>query len=131
MSWTRALVAQALAEVLKAAQAAEDGASIFAAPPETLNAPAIVVGRPIEVLYGTGGLSVDTATVPVVCIGPSLAGEDTVDALINFVRQAVGANVTLNGAVRSCTVTLERNWRAVRVAGADLLGADVVLTVQT
>ena len=130
MSWQRAKVAAALADVLGAAQTAEDTASIFAAPPETLNAPAIVVGRPIEVLYGTAGMSVDTATLPVVCLGAS-TGDDVVDGLISFVRQAIDANVTLDGAVPSCTVTSERNWRAVRIGGADMLAADVVVTVQT
>jgi hypothetical protein len=131
MSWSRSLVAAALADVLKAAQGPEDNASVFASPPETLNTPAIVVGRPIEVLYGVGAFAVDTATLPVVCIGPFLTGEDVVDALITFVRQTIGPATSLNGAVRSCTVTREANWRAMRVAGADLLGADVVLTVET
>jgi hypothetical protein len=130
VSWQRALVAQALADVLKAAQGVDDTASIFAAPPETLNAPAIVVGRPTEVDYGTAGLGCDTAILPVICIGPS-TGEDMVDGLITFVRQTIGANVTLNGTVPSCTVTSERNWRAVRIAGAEMLAADVVTTIQT
>ena len=130
MSWSRALVAAALADALKAAQWAGDTASIFPAPPETLNAPAIVVGRPVEVRYGVAAFSQDEATLPVICIGPATA-EDTVDGLIAFVRGAVAADPTLGGAVPSCTATSERNWRALRIAGAELLGADVILTIST
>lgn len=130
MSWQRAKVAEAIAAVLREAQGDGDTASVFSAPPETLNAPAIVIARPTEVLYGTAGMSVDTATIAVVCLGPS-TGDDMVDGLITFVRDAIGAEVTLDGAVPSCTVTSERNWRAVRIGGADMLAADVVLTVQT
>ena len=88
MSWQRSLVAAALADVLKAAQGEGDTAAIFSAPPETLNAPAIVVGRPTEVRYGVAGFGVDEATLPVICLGPS-TGEDTVDGLISFVREVL------------------------------------------
>ena len=131
MTWRRALVAPALADVLKAAQVEGDTASIFSAPPETLNAPAIVVGRPIEVRYAVAGLGVDEADLPVICLAQMLAGEDAVDGLIAFVRAAVAPEPSLNGAVRICTATLERNWRAVRIGGADMMAADVVLTIQT
>jgi hypothetical protein len=130
VSWQRALVAAALADTLKTAQGSDDTAGIFSQPPETLNAPALVVGRPTEVLYGVAGLGMDQATIPVICIGPS-TGDDIVDGLIHFVREAVRADVTLSGAVPSCICTSERNWRPVRIAGADLLAADVVLTIQT
>jgi hypothetical protein len=130
VSWQRSLVAAALADTLKTAQGPGDSAGIFSQPPETLNAPAIVVGRPTEVQYATAGLGVDEATIPVICIGPS-TGDDIVDGLIHFVRAAVAADITLSGAVPSCLCTSERNWRAVRIAGADMLAADVVLTIQS
>lgn len=129
MSWRRALVAPELADMLKAAQGDADTASIFSAPPETLNAPAIVVGRPLEVRYGVGGLGVDEADLPVVCLASALSGEDTVDDLISFVRAAVLADPSVSGAVQRCTATGERNWRMVRIGGAELLAADVVLTI--
>ena len=130
MSWARALVAGAVADVLKAAQSDTDTFSVFANPPETLNAPAIVVGRPTEVRYNIGAFGIDEATLPVVCVGPS-GGDDVLDALITFVRTAIGADVTLGGVVPSCIVTAERNWRPTRIGGADLMAADVVLSVQT
>lgn len=130
MSWQRAIVAPALADVLKAAQPEGGTVNIFAAPPETLNTPAVVVGRPIEVRYSVSAFAQDEAQLPVVCIGPS-SGEDVVDGLIAFVRAAVGADPTLGGTVPSCAVTSERNWRPLRIGGAEMLGADVVLTVIT
>ena len=75
-------------------------------------------------------MSVDTATLPVICLGAS-TGDDVVDSLISFVRQVIFNNVTLDGEVPSCLATSERNWRAVRIGGADMLAADVVLTIQT
>ena len=116
--------------MLKVAQGPDDTASIFAAPPETLNSPAIVVGRPIEVRYAVVAFAQDEATLPVICIGPA-GGENTVDGLIAFVRATVLSDPTLGGTVPSCTVTAERNWRPLRIGGAELLGADVVLTVTT
>lgn len=133
MTWRRAVFSLALAEVLTEAAEAYpwDGPapSVFAKPPETLNAPAVVVGRPGEVLYGVGGFGIDVATVPVVCIGP-LLGEDVIDGLIAFVRATLADNDTVGGLVQIVYAPSERNWRAVRIAGADMLAADVSLTVQ-
>jgi hypothetical protein len=132
MTWRRATFAQALAATLQAA--ADDYGeapppSVFALPPETLNAPALVVGRPAEVLYGTGGLGVDVATVPVICLA-AMGGEDVVDALIAFVRGVLGDDPTVGGVAQIAYAPSERNWRAVRIGGADMLAADVSLTVQ-
>lgn len=129
MSFNRATVAPALANVLDEARAEGDTFSVFSAPPESLNAPALVVGRPIEVRYGVFAMNVDEAELPVICIGQFLSGEDVVSGLIAFVRRTVQANNTLGGAVPSCVATLERSWRAIRVGGTDLLAADVVLTI--
>lgn len=129
MTWRRSLVAPALADMLKAAQGETDTASIFSAPPETLNPPAIVVGRPIETRFSTFALGIDETDLPVVCVGPFYAGEDIVDGLISFVCAAVLADRTINGTVPSCTAASSRNWRGVRIGGADMLAADVVLTV--
>lgn len=130
MSWSRAKFAQALATTLEAAaDTLELVPTVFAAPPLTLNPPALVVSRPQEVLYGTGGLGVDVATIPVVCVG-SQEGEDMVDELIAFVRSVVAANVNVAGTVQVCFAPTERNWRAANIAGVPVLAADVVLTVQ-
>lgn len=130
MTWERAKFAAALADTLTAATSSlEAPPSVFASPPMTLNAPALVVGRPSEVVYATGGLGIDVATIPVVCLANQL-GEDAVDALIGFVRGVVAANDQLGGVVQIMTAPRESNWRAVNVAGVDMLAADVILTVQ-
>ena len=127
MTWSRSLAAGALADALKAA---DDGSTnIFASPPMTLNPAAIVVGRPIEVRYATAGLGVDEVELPVVCIG-AMEGDDVVDALMTFVRSTVMADPSVGGALRSASPSLGRNWRAVRIAGADLLAADLVLEIR-
>jgi hypothetical protein len=128
------MFAAALADTLQAASdAAEDAGElapfVFGGPPQTLNPPAVVVGRPAEVLYSVASFSVDVATIPVICIGPQ-EGEDMVDALIAFVRGVIADEATLAGTVQIVIAPSERNWRAIRVGGADLLAADVSLTVQ-
>ena len=55
MTWQRKRVAAALADVLREAQGDGGNISFFASPPETLNAPAVVVGRPTEVHLRHGG----------------------------------------------------------------------------
>lgn len=130
MSWARAKFAAAMADSLESRAALlEAPPAVFAAPPLTCNPPALVVGRPTEVVYGTGGLGIDVATIPIVCIGPQ-EGEDVVDGLIATVRGVIAGDSSVGGAVQIVTAPSERNWRAVRIAGADLLAADVVLTVQ-
>jgi hypothetical protein len=52
-----------------------------------------------------------------------------VAGLIAQVRSAVMADDTLGGAVQRAWPALERNWRPLKVAGADLLAADLVLQV--
>jgi hypothetical protein len=129
MAWQRAATAKALAELLREAQPDDGAASVFSSPPETLNAPALIVGHPSDVRYSSQGFAMDEATLPVVCVGP-LTGDDVVDELIADVRAVVLANPKLDGTVASCVATGERNWRAIRVGGADFLAADVELTIQ-
>ena len=127
MSWSRALAATALADAFKSA---DDGTTnIFASPPMTLNPPAVVVGRPIEVRYATAALGVDAVELPVICIGP-MEGDDVVDGLIGFVRSVVMADPSVGGTFRSSPPELQRNWRALRIGGADYLAADVVLAIE-
>lgn len=127
MSWSRALAAAGLADAFKAA---DDGTTnIFPSPPMTLNPPAIVVGRPLEVRYAEAGLGVDAVELPVICLGP-MEGDDVVDALITFVRSVVMADPSVGRTLRSTSPSLQRNWRAVRIGGADYLAADVVLNIE-
>ena len=127
MSWSRSLAAAALADAFKSA---DDGTTnIFASPPMTLNPPAVVVGRPLEVRYATGGLGVDEVELPIVCLGP-MEGDDVVDGLITFVRGVVMADPSAGSVLRTTWPSLQRNWRAVRIGGADYLAADVVLNIE-
>jgi hypothetical protein len=131
--WSRAAFAAAMAASLATAAETWPGAppapTIYPRPPGTLNAPAIVVGRPTEVLYGVAGFAIDEATVPLVCIG-ALEGDDVVDALIAFCRTVVDVDPQVSGTVQIATAPREQSWRGVRIGGADLLAADLVLTVQ-
>jgi hypothetical protein len=126
MSWNRTNAAAALVSALQT----QTGATVFVfpKPPQTLNPPAIVVGRPTEVLYSAWALSVDEVTLPVLCVGPG-DGEDIVDGLITAVRAAL-ADPMLGGAVQSCVASAERNWRNVVLAGVDILQAEVTLTIR-
>ena len=126
MTWTRTPVAAALVDVLSAATSGT--VTVFAKPPTTINPPAVIVARPTNVNYATASFARDEATLPVEICG-SFDGDDTVDALRDQIRKAIDANPTLEGTVASCTVTAERNWRNVTVAGVELLAAQIVLTI--
>jgi hypothetical protein len=127
MSWSRAECAAALAAAIQT----QIGETVFVypRPPFTLNPPAIVVGRPNEVRYSTFAFGIDEADVPVLCVGAA-DGEDIVDGLIQAVRAAVNADLTLGGVVQCVGDTRERNWRNLNVAGIDVLQAEVQLTIQ-
>jgi len=127
MAWNRT---QAVAAVVAAVRAVcAETVIVFAKPPQTVNPPAIVVGRPVEVRYAVAALSVDEADLPVACVGPA-DGEDLVDELIAAVRHAVAVDWSLGGAVQHCRDTLERNWRNLNVAGVDILQAEILLTIR-
>jgi len=130
MTWQRAPAAAALVGKLSAAVAAGTlPVTVFDKPPATLNAPALVVGRPLEVRYATAAFGIDEAELPVVVVAGA-DGDDMLDSLITTVREAVAPDPTLGGVVQSAIVSLERNWRNLTVAGADVLTADVLLTIQ-
>jgi hypothetical protein len=128
VTWNRAPAAAALADLLTTALAgAGIEASVFAAPPFTLNANAVVVSRPTEVRYAVSGFSIDEVTLPVLCVAGQ-DQDDTVSALIAVVRSALAGSLNLGGVVSQIHATGERNWRHVNVSGAELLAAE--LTVQ-
>jgi len=108
---------------------ADGSITIYDAPPSTLNAPAVVVGHVLDVTYATAGLGVDTVQLPVICIGPLWDGEDVLEELIGLVRSAIRADPQLGGAVGGVTPNGERNWRAVKIGGADFMAVDVVLDI--
>jgi hypothetical protein len=126
MSWDRATTAKALAAQL---EAAISGVTIYDRPLYDLNAPAIVIGRPLETRYAASAFGVDLTTLPVACVAGTERDDDVSD-LIAQVRAAVAGDVSLGGTVAVCVPTAERNWRPIKVGGADLLAADVVLEIQ-
>jgi hypothetical protein len=129
VSWDRSLVGPALAQVLTdAVVAAGETITVFEKPPGTLNPPAFVVARPTTVRYATFAFGVDDVELPVLCVGP-LDGDDRVAELIAFARAAI-SEPTLGGVVQICYPTGERNWRAVNIAGTDLLSAELVFSIQ-
>jgi hypothetical protein len=127
VTWDRAPVAAALVEVLTAATAGL--VTIHPKPPNTVNAPAVVVSRVESVAYSAAALGIDAVVLPVVIAGGA-DQDDAVDQLKATVRAAIAADWMLGGIVQSCVATEERNWRLVNSAGIDLLAVDLILTIQ-
>ena len=125
MAWDRAPVAKALQAVLTAAL---DATNVYDRPPQTVNPPAVVIGWPTEVRYSAAGLGSDEARLPVICVAPA-DGDDVVSGLIQTVRDAIAGDLTLGGVVQSAVAAREHNWRAVAVAGIELLQAEVELAI--
>ena len=126
MTWSRTTAVPALVAALQSTMG--ETVFVFGKPPQTLNPPAVVVGRPVEVLYSTSALSIDEVTLPVLCVGPG-DGEDIIDGLIAQVRASL-TDPRLGGAVQSCVASAERNWRNLVLAGVDILQAEVTLTIR-
>ena len=130
MTWSRSPVAAALAQLLTSAldQSDECDAQVYEAPPFSLNADSIVIGRATEVRYSVQGFALDEVTLPITCVG-GMDQDDTVAALIELVRSTVHASINLDGACSEIHAVGERGWRHVNVSGADLLAAEITLQV--
>ena len=129
MSWNRALVAPALADVLQTtASAAGDTVAIFDHQPTSLNPPALVVGRPSDVTFAVFSFGTDLATLPVMCVAGA-DEENRAAELVELVRLAVTEQPSLAGVVQECTATAERNWRNNTLGGVELVLVDCVLTI--
>lgn len=123
MSWRHGPAAQGLVGLLRA-EAPEVAA--FEAPSATFNVPAFVCQYPTLVVFDTRAFGVDVVTWPLlVAVGLEQAGQ--LDALIATARAAITLDPTLGGAVQIARPTESRNWRILNVAGAEYLGADLVL----
>lgn len=127
MSWSRSVAAPAIAQALQVVVG--ESVFVFEKPPQTVNPPALIVGRPTEVRFAQPAFGVDAVVLPITCVGPA-DGEDYVDYLITSVRQAFPSPTNLNGAVGVVYADSEQNWRNVNLAGVDLLLADVLLAIQ-
>jgi hypothetical protein len=126
VTWDHVPAAQGLAAVLKAAL--DPDVAVFDHPPRSLNAPAAVVGRPLEVRYSVAALSIDEADVPVVGVHGFDRDVELAELLVQ-IRAAVEGDFTLGGAVQRATPSLQRNWRQATVSGVPLLAADLVVTI--
>jgi hypothetical protein len=129
MSWQRQPVAKALVAAIETQLSVESmSATVYDRPPFTVNAPAIVVGRPTEVRYSSFAISIDEVTLPLGCVGGA-DQDDTVAELIAVVRAACAADPSLGQVVQDAHVSAERSWRNVKLAGADMLVADAIVDV--
>jgi hypothetical protein len=125
--WDRAACSDALVAVLGAALPT---VTIHPRPPEVINPFCVVISRPAPVLYGTGALGIDEATLPLVVAGGAET-EDRVEEIKNTCRTTVDANATLGGVVQIAWCSEERNWRNLTGAGGiQLLLVELVLTVR-
>jgi uncharacterized protein DUF3168 len=125
MAWDRATVAAALVATLGPAV----GVKVHDRPPEVLNPPCLVIGRPVTVVYGTGALGADTATLPVVVVG-GIETEDQIEGLKSAARAALEADQTLGGAVQGVWPSEERNWlNRTGAGGLQLLTVELILEV--
>jgi hypothetical protein len=129
MAWQRTPVAKALTAAIEGVvEAAGDNVAVFDRQPSTLNPPAIVVGRPLEVAFDSFAFAIDEATLPVGCCAGAGDGDDRVAELIAYVRAAVD-DPTLGGVVQNIDDNFERNWRNLTLGGVELVAADVIFTV--
>lgn len=128
MSWNRQAVADALVTMLTAAT--EGAVKVHERPPETINPPAIVIGRPQPVLYSAIALSIDDASLPVI-IAVGIESEDQAETIKTTVRNAVMGDPTLGGTVQSAVPSEERNWRNFTGAGGiQILTVELILSIQ-
>jgi len=126
MSWERAPVAAALAGILGNIDAQ---VKAFELPPETFNPPAFIVGYPQTVDYDVAAFGVDLVALPIAAFCGT-AEVDRVDALLTAAKVALEADLTLGGAVKACKPRTQQAWRRLSVAGAEVLGADIVLEIR-
>lgn len=127
MSWQRAPVAAAVAEVL----AAKTAVSCFATPPETLNPPAYVCAYPRTVTYDTSSFGIDFVEFILIAFsGPN--DPDTLDDLLAQARDALSVDPGLSATVQSLQVTTQSNWRRIAIAANNIsaLAADLVLDIR-
>ena len=127
MSWSRAPVADALVSMLGAATT---GVYVHDRPPEIINPPAVIVSRPVQVVYNAAAFGVDEVELPVVGAG-GVDSDEAVDTVNAACKAAVDADPTLAGSVKASWCYQERNWRNVTGAGGiQLLLVELILTIQ-
>jgi hypothetical protein len=127
MSWDRVTCVTALQQAIQ--RQLGETLTVFVKPPQTINPPCIVIARPTEVRFGLVAFGMDEADISVACVAQA-DGEDVVDELTAVVRAAIGNDPTLGGAVQLADDNAQRNWRNLNIAGADIVQAEVALTIR-
>jgi len=131
MVWKRADAAAAIVPILEAIDTTTlIGAlvSVFAAPPETFNPPAYIIGYPAQVNYDGATFGIDEALLPVYAAG-GMSEVDRIDALLEAAKVAI-AGAPLPSALQLLRVMQQTNWRPLKVGGSDLLAADLTLEIR-
>lgn len=126
MTWDLEPVAHAIADLLGAIDAT---VKAYPAAPETFNPPAYVVGWPSTVDYDIQQFGIDVATIPVAAAA-GVEEIDRVDQLLDAARKAIDADLSLGGTVQYARTATQTNWRPMRVAGIDMLLADLIVEIR-
>ncbi len=130
MSWDRGAAADALVAVATAATAPLiPPATCLPKPPATFNPPTVVVQFPLTVTKHSPAFAIDVADLALLVAVGAPEGE-LLDQMLGLLDDAIQADQTLGGVVQVAKPTQWRNWRILTVAGADLLCADLALTIQ-
>lgn len=127
MTWRPTVAADALVALFD--EALDDVVSVFGVPPETFNAPAVVVWYPRSVRHNGFAFGVDLVELPITCAGGTLEF-DRVHALTLAVAQAVADDPTVGGALPAVVPVEQTNWRQLTVGGATVLAADEILEIR-
>jgi hypothetical protein len=127
MTWDGAAGRAALAATLTAGlEFRTPTVSVFAKPPATYNAPALVVAYPNSVSLGVPSFGIDLVSHTVIAAVGVDQGDD-LDTLLRDAGAAIKLDPTLGGAVQMCKPVEHRNYRIANVAGVDLLTAELAL----
>jgi hypothetical protein len=102
--------------------------SVFDSAPNSLNPPALVVGRATG-NYDQFALGVDELELPIVVVG-TVDDDDGTDALAEKVRLAVLADPTIAGTVHAAAPARRANPRNASITGIEVQTTEVVLSIR-
>ena len=125
MSWSFGTSSVAVVEALEAAL---PSVMIFDRPPATFNPPCVILGRPALILFNSPTFGVDLATWPLQCV-VGLEQDDRLAELLADVAAAIDADPSLFGTVQSARAVSAQGWRALDIAGINVLAADLTLEI--
>ncbi|HSS11148.1 MAG TPA: hypothetical protein VLL25_14775 [Acidimicrobiales bacterium] len=128
MSYDLAAVAHAVADTLD--KSFDGTVKVHPFPVQTFNVPAVIVAWPDLVEPSRVAPSVDRVRLPVMC-AVGLDRTDQLSMLMEDTAAALYRDRSLGGLARQLAVAMYRNYRAVNVAGADFLTAELLLDLAT